>query len=976
MPDEWSGKGWTVSVTDAEMALAQVSGPVIFSSTDAARLEVRRRWFRWSLHSGDQPLVQLRGITKTEALALSRAVRRLAVTPAIADAVAWYAAVTELLAGARAEQRWIPAETAGALLATRPEPGLLDRVRAAGCGPSLTTGQLEAVAFLDADLDSVVADTNEQIVAGELSARRRFFDTIETSPLSDEQARAVVCFDNRVQVLAAAGSGKTSVMVARAAYAVSRGFVAPGRILLLAFNKAAAAELQDRVAARFAAAGIDSSGLRAATFHSFGLEVIGRATGAKPRLARWLDQGEDVAMVLRIADELRDASESFRHHWDLYRLLFADAPADLAENEPDGYDHATRQAGYRTFAGEVVKSHGERLIANFLYLNGVGYVYERPYDVDVSDSTHSQYRPDFFYPGAGVWHEHWALDRDGRPPPEFEGYAEGMTWKRRVHARHGTTLVESTWAEVMFGDGLAKLEDQLTRLGLRFDWNPDRPVSDGRAKPMKHEDLARLVRTFMTHVKSNSWTADDLDRRLAADLARLNGFRTRLFLEVYWPIHAEWERRLAADRSVDFEDMLVQAAGHLEAGNIDTGYDLIMVDEFQDASRARARLVRGLVNRPGRFLMAVGDDWQSINRFAGADLSVMTDFEALFGRGHQLALTTTFRCPQTICDAARTFVSNNPSQFSKPMRSAHDDPGPPITVIPADDPGGALASYLDDLSTAVAGGSVPAGRDGTVSVDVLGRYGFERNVLPRHPPANLHVMFRTVHGSKGLEADYIVIPGMTTGTYGFPGTITDDPVLDLAMPAPETFPHAEERRLFYVALTRARRAVVLITHPQRMSPFVIELLKDPHVTITGNSDAPVEICPVCGQGRLVKRHGKFGPFLGCSTFPACKYTRDVQQRPPGTSPAARRPHLPGKAPTAQLTRINAGHRLCTRGCAVSSVGFLWISRQPRRRALAQLSSTRQPARQPPGRRPARGRAGVSFLHRSLRRADRCDELGA
>ncbi len=888
--NEWSGKGWTVSVTDAEMALARESGPVIIPSTEAARLEVRRRWFRWSLRNEGQPLVHLRGITKTEASALSRALRRLAVTPAIADAVAWYAAVTQRLAGAHTERRWIPAETVDALLATCPEPGLLDRVRAAGCEPSLTADQLEAVAFLDARLDSVVAEVNERIMASELSLRRPFFDTIEKAPLSDEQARAVVCFDNRVQVLAAAGSGKTSVMVARAAYAVSRGFVAPGRILLLAFNKAAAAELQERVASRFAAAGIDSSGLRAATFHSFGLEVIGRAAGNKPRLAQWLDQGEDVAMILRIADELRDASASFRYHWDLYRLLFATAPADLAENEPDGDDPATQQAGYRTFAGEVVKSHGERLIADFLYLNGVDYVYERPYHVDVSDATHSQYRPDFYYPGIDVWHEHWALGRDGKPPPEFADYADSMAWKRRVHARHGTTLVESTWADVMFGDGLTKLKDDLTRPGLAFDWNPDRPVSDGRATPMQHEDLARLIRTFMTHVKSNSWTAADLDGRLAGDLARLDGFRTRLFLEVYWPIHAGWEQRLAADRSVDFEDMVVQAAGHLEAGTTGAGYDLIMVDEFQDASRARARLVRALVKMPGRFLLAVGDDWQSINRFAGADLSVMTDFEALFGRGHQLALTTTFRCTQTICDVARTFVSKNPDQFSKPMRSAHYDPGPPVTVILTDDPAAALASYLDDLSAAVVAGSVPGGRDGTVSVDVLGRYWSERHVLPQHPPVNLHVTFRTVHGSKGLEADYIVIPGMTTGTYGFPSTIAGDPVLDLAMPAPETFPHAEERRLFYVALTRARWAVLLITHPRRMSPFVIELLNDPLVTVTGDSDAPVEICPGCGQGTLVERNGKFGPFLGCSTFPACKYTRDVQQRPPGTSSAARRRH--------------------------------------------------------------------------------------
>jgi DNA helicase IV len=659
---------------------------------------------------------------------------------------------------------------------------------------------------------------------------------------------------------------------------------------LLAFNRAAAAELQERVAARFAAAGIDSSGLRASTFHSFGLDIIGRATGHKPRLARWLDQGDDVAMVLRIADELRDASESFRHHWDLYRLLFANAPADLAQNEPDGYDRVARQAGYRTFAGEVVKSHSERLIANFLYLNGVDYVYERPYDVDVSDSTHSQYRPDFYYPDSDVWHEHWALGRDGNPPPEFRGYAEGMAWKRGVHAAHGTTLVESTWADVMFGDGLTRLQGELTRLGLRFDWNPDRPIHDGRAKPMRHEDLARLVRTFMAHVKSNSQTAQDLEHRLAAGLARLGGFRTRLFLQVYWPIHAEWQRRLAADRAVDFEDMLVQAARHLEAGNIDPGYDLIMVDEFQDASRARARLVRALVNTPGRFLMAVGDDWQSINRFAGADLSVMTGFEALFGRGHQLALTTTYRCTQTICDVARTFVSKNPDQFSKPMRSAHQDPGPPVTVTLADDPASALAAYLHDLSAAVADGSIPRGPDGMVSVDVLGRYRFEREVLPRHPPPNLHVRFRTVHGSKGLEADYIVIPGLTTGTYGFPGTIADDPVLDLAMPAPESFPRAEERRLLYVALTRARQAVLLISHPRQMSPFVIELLKDPHVTVTGNSDAPVEICPGCGQGTLVERNGKYGPFLGCSTFPACTYTRQAQQRPPATSSAARKRH--------------------------------------------------------------------------------------
>jgi DNA helicase-4 len=232
-------------------------------------------------------------------------------------------------------------------------------------------------------------------------------------------------------------------------------------------------------------------------------------------------------------------------------------------------------------------------------------------------------------------------------------------------------------------------------------------------------------------------------------------------------------------------------------------------------------------------------------------------------------------------------VSKNPDQFAKPMRSAHQDPGVAIAVIRTDDIADAVATYLGDLSTAVADGTASSDRSRLVSVDILGRYRFESEYLPRHPPSNLQVTFRTVHGSKGLEADYIVLPGMITGKYGFPSTIADDPVLDLAMPAPESFVHAEERRLFYVALTRARRGVTLITSLQHMSPFVVELLDDPHVTVTGNIDSPVEVCSRCGRGTMVERSGKFGPFLGCSKFPACTNKRDPQKRPMSASTAYR-----------------------------------------------------------------------------------------
>lgn len=872
---EWSGKGWKVSIAVDIAHIEKGVAHVTVRGIDASSLSLSRRWLRWRLEREGELLVRLRGIGRSGAHDLAVALRRLEFVGEVESAVNWHTTLTRVLEEGQRRQRWITTEETDRLTLNRPTQQLLQRLCEAGCESFFEDDELASVAALDSDVVELVRNLNEQIVAAELSSCRPFFDSIEESPLTDEQARAVICFDNRVQVLAAAGSGKTSVMVARAAYAVQRGFVLPERILLLAFNRAAAIELQDRVEARFARAGVDSTGIRASTFHSFGLDIIGRATGRKPRLASWLEQGQDVRMIVNIVDEMREKSGSFRRDWDLYRLLFANAPVDLAESVPDGYDKHSRRAGYKTFSGAVVKSHGERLIADFLYLNGVHFEYERPYIHPTADAEHAQYRPDFYYPSIDAWHEHWALDRNGHAPKDFDGYSEGMAWKRGVHVKHKTKLVESSWADVMFGDGLARLQAELTELGLTFDWNPDRKIVDRWIQPLEHEDLARLVRTFMTHVKSNSWTRDSLESRLTSDMKHLNGYRTRLFLDLYWQVHEEWERRLADSQSVDFEDMLVQAAEQLESQRVELPYELILVDEFQDASRARARLIQGLLHERGRYLLAVGDDWQSINRFAGADISIMTGFDEWFGKGPQVALTTTFRCAQTICDVAREFVSRNPNQFAKPMKSVRDDGAGCVTVVMADDDADALANYLGDLSSDIRNGNIFPGTTGTVSVDVLGRYGFQRKIIPSGAVPQLKVTFRTIHGSKGLEADYVVIPGVTAGTYGFPSSIRDDPVLDVAMPVPEPFPHAEERRLLYVALTRARRGVVIIAPTGRASPFVLELLKDPRVAVISEENSPLELCTECGEGTMVLRGRGNSQFLACSAYPKCLNRRSL-----------------------------------------------------------------------------------------------------
>jgi DNA helicase-4 len=184
---------------------------------------------------------------------------------------------------------------------------------------------------------------------------------------------------------------------------------------------------------------------------------------------------------------------------------------------------------------------------------------------------------------------------------------------------------------------------------------------------------------------------------------------------------------------------------------------------------------------------------------------------------------------------------------------------------------------MQNIAMAVRDGDVKPTADRKVSVDILGRYQHDRDLVPTVVSPEIACTFRTIHGSKGLEADYVVIANAMTGRYGFPSQIEDDPILDLAMVDPDDFPHSEERRLLYVALTRARRQVLITTVRGRESPFVAELLADGLLTEYGAThDAPPpKVCPGCQQGVMTIRTGPYGDFYGCNRFPACRHKERV-----------------------------------------------------------------------------------------------------
>lgn len=723
---------------------------------------------------------------------------------------------------------------------------------------------------------------NARFGANELKKCRRFFDAVERSPLTEEQRKAVICFDNRVLVVAAAGSGKTSTMVAKAGYAVQRGIVKPEEILMLAFNKSAAKELDQRVTQRLGAQGIRVEGIRGSTFHALGLGIIGQATGRKPRLARFIDQGQERATILRILQDEARKSQSLRSKLTLLRYVFIEDLRPLGEDEQnfDAWDAEGRKREFQTLKGENVKSQEERTIADWLHIHGIDYRYEHPYEIEVADASHGQYLPDFYYPEIGLYHEHFALDADGNPPDSdrFYGYLESVRWKRELAEKHKTSLFETTSAGIRSGDDFNRLLKVLRERGL--EPRLVNQIQTPKRLPVKEKTLARTLHTFLSHVKSNRLTMADLRARLEKERTISSGIRHRLFLDVFEAVWTGWQQALAKEKSVDFDDMLNEATDHVRAGHYNPPYRLILVDEFQDVTRAQASLLHALTAKAHFFLFAVGDDWQSINRFAGADISVMTGFHDFFGEGPTLKLQRTFRCPQSLADLARRFVSENPAQIDKEVRSSVPEPkGESIQGFLFEeekDMEEIIENYITDLYKKNVSELQPG--DQSKSLFVLGRYKHNRpeplaDWRRRFKPG-LRIGYSTIHSSKGLEADFVCIAPMNSGTYGFPSTIEDDPVLLLAMPHADQFPFAEERRLFYVALTRARESVALFAPRHGLSQFLATLV-DWDVSIEGAAGerASLRVCSACKKGQMVPRDGPFGPFLGCDRFPRCRHTQ-------------------------------------------------------------------------------------------------------
>ena len=724
--------------------------------------------------------------------------------------------------------------------------------------------------FLEAPNDAR-SRANAAFVANELVRSRSLFDRIETRPLTEEQRRAVVVDERCNLVIAAAGSGKTSVIVAKAGWLVRRGYRKPSELLLLAFARDARNEMEERICKRLGDATASAATIR--TFHSLGMAIIGTAEGKRPALAKTAETDRALFDLLKgIVAALLAEGEVSATLLGWFQDQFAPYRSEHDFKTWGEYWDYLRRNNILSLKGDQVKSYEECEIANFLYLHGVAYEYEASYEHETATAEKRQYKPDFYLPEYGIYIEHFGLDARGRTAPfvDREKYLRGMDWKRRIHAERGTVLIETFSHECADGKLIRNLEAKLATQGVALSSVPRERVFAVLEERGQIDPFTRLLATFLQHFKGSQLSFQDLSERASASVDQR---RAEAFVAVFRPVWERYEETLAQAGEIDFHDMINRAIDHVEAGRYSSPFGYILVDEFQDISLARARLLKALLdNSPGSQLFSVGDDWQAIYRFGGSDIAVMREFGDRFGEFERIDLETTFRCADRIAAIATKFVLRNPAQIRKAVKAIHKADRPAVHVgLPGEEGLSLLKEALDRIAEDV-------GRhDGHSEVLLLGRYRHTKppnlRSLARQYPG-LSFSYMTIHRSKGLEADYAVVLGLCSGKYGFPAEIADDPLLDLVMAAPEGQPNAEERRLLYVALTRARRQVFLLAEGGPPSVFVKELISGSYdVSVFGRPPEGDVACPRCEEGRLERReNSRDGSiFYGCVNWPYCEY---------------------------------------------------------------------------------------------------------
>lgn len=753
------------------------------------------------------------------------------------------------------------------------------------------------------NLSSLIDSQNEQFIKSRMISEKDYLDGIlkDIDPaivLDDDQRRVVLTDEDYCLVVAGAGAGKTTTVAAKVKYLVDRQHVDPKQILVISFTNKAVNELKQRIIGNL------HIECPIATFHSTGNAILHKQNPEKLNIA---DQSKLYYVLQDYFRETVLRNESTVNNLILFFASYFDAPYEgkdlngffnhLAKanystmrSELDDFRQEvidTRTRKHVTIQSEIMRSGQEVEIANFLYLNGIDYEYEPLYKYDILFSR-KPYTPDFVIKqdGREAYIEHFGVTQDGRnnrySPDELDSYKRAINDKIRLHKKHGTTLLYTFSSYNDRRTLVDHLKEQIIRVG--FELRP-RSSEEIMEKLITSEEnryirkLITLIMRFITNFKVNGYTADDFNRMYHST----QNVRTRLFLNICNDCYLEYERYLKENNAVDFQDMINESARilrEIEEMKQKLDFKYVIVDEYQDISRQRFDLVSALHKVTDAKIIAVGDDWQSIYAFSGSDITLFTKFAEKMGYAKLLKIVRTYRNSQEVIDIAGSFIQKNEEQIQKDLISPKHIEDPVIIYTydsrrkdrNGDRRSGvnyAIAHAVETALGQIIEYNKAEGKPYDSSILLIGRFGFDGDNLERtglfeyttrgsklksvkYP--KLNITFMTAHSSKGLGYDNVIVVNGRNETYGFPSKVENDPVLSFVVKEDRSIEYAEERRLFYVAMTRTKNRVFFLAPEQNPSEFLLELKHDyKNVILKGewNDDAQdispyKKTCPICG----------------------------------------------------------------------------------------------------------------------------------
>ena len=675
-----------------------------------------------------------------------------------------------------------------------------------------------------------------------------------------QQAAAIGAVEDNIQVVARAGSGKTATLVNRARFLQQHCGVSPDEMLLLAFNKKAAEEIRERLAFN-----LQDTIPYVMTFHALAYALV------HPEELIF-DEPEGVQRQSRaIQDGVIDHFLADRMYYDEIRtLMLRHFRTDWERIDSGGYNLSPEEMlCYRrsllreTLDGKHVKSSGEKMIANFLFEHNIKYRYERNFWW-----SGVNYRPDFtIFTGynRGVIIEYFGLKGN----PEYDAMSEEKRnyWRDKPDWK----LLEFFPHDLKYNgeEGfLASLKQQLEDCGIRCDRLIEEEIWN-RINIRAINRFTTVIRRFIQRCRQLSLTPEQLLERVNSH--DCDDFEGR-FLNLARVFYESYLQRLQATGEEDYDGLMQQATKRVAAGETEfkrTPGDgdlkrirYVLIDEYQDFSDLFYRLVGAIreQNPKARFF-CVGDDWQAINGFAGSDLRFFQDFAQNFPDSRKLHVTTNYRSGKSIVNTGNALMKDlgkparayktttgsvviaNLATFEPTLREEQDNPGDSLTPAVLRLVNRAIANDNNIVLIARKKTNLPwyvnyKDQENAYADSRLQRFlGLIRDRLPEAHKEK--VTASTVHSYKGLERDVVIVLDAVQRCF---------PLIHPNLIFTRIFGDniesviAEERRLFYVALTRAVESLYILTETNNLSPFLEDIEKDLELARLNWSDYP----PVMG----------------------------------------------------------------------------------------------------------------------------------